>query len=102
MREIEALTRESIVPFLADIFERRGGEAYLGERVTMAEHMLQGAHFAEARGEDALVTVAALLHDIGKLGVPAAILDKPGKLSEHEYEAIKTHPQTGARILEPI
>ena len=45
---------------------------------------------------------AALLHDIGKLGVPAAILDKPGKLSEQEFETIKTHPQTGARILEPI
>ena len=45
---------------------------------------------------------AALLHDIGKLGVPAAILDKPGKLSELEFETIKTHPTTGARILEPI
>ena len=45
---------------------------------------------------------AALLHDIGKLGIPAAILDKPGKLSEKEYETTKTHPQMGARILEPI
>jgi putative nucleotidyltransferase with HDIG domain len=45
---------------------------------------------------------AALLHDIGKLGVPAAILDKEGKLSKKEYETIKTHPQIGARILEPI
>jgi putative nucleotidyltransferase with HDIG domain len=45
---------------------------------------------------------AGLLHDIGKLGVSAAILDKPGKLSEPEYEIIKTHPHKGARILEPI
>ncbi len=45
---------------------------------------------------------AALLHDIGKLGIPAAILDKPAKLNEQEYETIKTHPQIGARILEPI
>jgi putative nucleotidyltransferase with HDIG domain len=45
---------------------------------------------------------AALLHDIGKLGIPAAVLDKPGKLSEQEYETIKKHPQIGARILEPI
>jgi len=45
---------------------------------------------------------AALLHDIGKLGVPAAILDKPGNLSDEEFEIIKTHPQIGARILKPI
>jgi len=45
---------------------------------------------------------AGLLHDIGKLGIPVDILDKLGTLSEKEYETIKTHPQIGARILEPI
>ena len=40
------LDRDTIVPFLADIFARRGGEEYLGEPVTMAQHMLQGATFA--------------------------------------------------------
>ena len=59
------LTRDTIVPFLADIFERRGGEEYLGEPVTMAEHMLQGATMAEAQGLEEDVIVAALLHDIG-------------------------------------
>ncbi len=43
-----------------------------------------------------------LLHDIGKIGVPNAILDKPGPLSDEEYTVIKTHPTIGARILEPI
>jgi len=59
------LTRDTIVPFLADIFERRGGEEYLGEPVTMAQHMLQGATFAEQDGQREDVIVAALLHDIG-------------------------------------
>lgn len=59
------LTRDTIVPFLADIFERRGGEEYLGEPVTMAQHMLQGATMAEAQGLEEDVIVAALLHDIG-------------------------------------
>ena len=59
------LTRETIVGFLADIFERRGGEEYLGEPVTMAEHMLQGAYLAEQAGESEAIVTAALLHDIG-------------------------------------
>lgn len=45
---------------------------------------------------------AALLHDIGKLGVPVAVLDKPGKLSDEEFRIIKSHSTLGARILEPI
>ena len=45
---------------------------------------------------------AALLHDIGKLGISTSILDKPGKLDAQEYEKIQTHPVIGARILEPI
>lgn len=59
------LTPQTIVPFLADIFERRGGEEYLGEPVTMAEHMLQGAALAEEAGMPERIIVAALLHDIG-------------------------------------
>lgn len=61
----EVLTQHNIVDFLADIFERRGGEEYLGEPVTMAEHMLQGATLAEQQGEDEVIIVATLLHDIG-------------------------------------
>jgi putative nucleotidyltransferase with HDIG domain len=45
---------------------------------------------------------AAFLHDIGKIGIPLSILDKPDKLTKEEYEIIKEHPAIGARILEPI
>lgn len=59
------LDSTNIVAFLEDIFERRGGEEYLGEPVTMAEHMLQGATIAEQNGQPEIIIVSALLHDVG-------------------------------------
>jgi len=59
------LDRNNIVDFIGDIFLRRGAESYLGEDVTMSEHMLQAAHLAEqSNASDALIA-GALLHDIG-------------------------------------
>lgn len=48
------------------------------------------------------VRLAGGLHDIGKIYVPAEILAKPGKITEVEYNIIKTHPQVGYDILKPI
>jgi putative nucleotidyltransferase with HDIG domain len=45
---------------------------------------------------------AALLHDIGKLGVSNRILDKPGKLDEEEWKAVRRHPEYTLRILERV
>ena len=45
---------------------------------------------------------AALLHDIGKIGVPREIINKPARLTDEEYEIIKTHPGIGANILDEI
>ncbi|WP_313339195.1 HD-GYP domain-containing protein [Sedimentibacter sp.] len=43
--------------------------------------------------------MAGLLHDIGKMTIPAEILNKPGKLTDEEYEIIKTHPVSAAELL---
>jgi GAF domain-containing protein len=48
------------------------------------------------------VELAAALHDVGKIGVPAEILDKPGPLDEEEWRQIRLHPEIGARIMEPV
>ncbi len=45
---------------------------------------------------------AGLVHDIGKIGIPDAVLNKPGRLTDDEYELIKMHPVIGANILAPI
>ena len=47
-----------------------------------------------------LVRVAALLHDIGKIGIPDAILRKPGPLTEEERQIMQRHPETRYHILD--
>jgi HD-GYP domain-containing protein (c-di-GMP phosphodiesterase class II) len=46
--------------------------------------------------------IGALLHDIGKIGIPDTVLQKPGRLTHEEFEVIKTHPTVGRRILEAV
>lgn len=48
------------------------------------------------------VHLAGHLHDIGKIGVPDAILQKQGRPNEEEWESIRRHPEIGARILSPV
>ena len=48
------------------------------------------------------VYIAGLLHDVGKIGIPDAIITKPERLNEEEYQQIKQHPEIGAKILEPV
>ena len=45
---------------------------------------------------------AALMHDVGKLGVPEAILNKPAKLDEEEWKIMRRHPRIGVDILKPL
>jgi len=49
-----------------------------------------------------LLWSAALLHDIGKIGIPESILNKPGRLSEEEFRIIKSHSEKGCQILKPV
>jgi response regulator RpfG family c-di-GMP phosphodiesterase len=49
-----------------------------------------------------IVHVAGHLHDIGKIGVPDAVLQKQGPLNSAEWKAVRKHPEAGAAILRPV
>jgi putative nucleotidyltransferase with HDIG domain len=73
-----------------------------------AGHSLRVAELAEAVArelhlpeEDSdAIRLAAWLHDVGKIGIPDAVLLKPGPLTQEEFGLVKLHPQIGRRILE--
>jgi len=56
--------------------------------------------FTEKRLDN--LRIAAMLHDVGKIGVEESILNKPGRLTEEEYDKIKQHPEIGVRIIKDI
>ena len=56
--------------------------------------------YSDARQDE--IYMIALLHDVGKIGIPITVLNKPGKLSTEEYELIKNHARMGADILRNI
>lgn len=91
--DIETLNRDTIVDFIGSIFDRRGGEEYLGEPVTMGEHMLQGATIAEQNGQSEEIIVAALLHDIGHFTSEFGTFTMDDTEDRH-------HEDAGAEVLE--
>jgi diguanylate cyclase (GGDEF)-like protein/putative nucleotidyltransferase with HDIG domain len=68
------------------------------QRYAVATAVQLGLTGAELEG----VNTGALLHDIGKLGVPEYVLLKPGRLTDEEFDKIKKHPEIGAAILDPV
>ena len=90
-----SLDRTTIVPFLAELFERRGAEEYLGEPVTVAEHMLQAAAFAEREGASDELVAAALLHDIGHFTSEFGTYAPDDTHDRH-------HDEAGAAVLAPF
>jgi len=77
---------------------------YTGEHVEQTVHY--ATSIAEALGlpqeEVELIKQAAMLHDLGKVGISENILLKRGKLTKKEFDEIKKHPQIGADIIRPI
>jgi gamma-butyrobetaine dioxygenase len=82
----------SMIDYIFSIYARQGSSVYLGEPVTVAEHGLQSAYFAQSAGASGALIVAALLHDIGHL-IDAA----PDDIAEWDSDA--HHEVSGSRML---
>jgi len=71
------------------------------ERVArMARHLAKALGLSESSVQ--IVAQAGLLHDLGKIGIPEAVLRKPAPLTEAEWEAMRQHPVVGAQIVAPL
>jgi CHASE2 domain-containing sensor protein len=103
VRERTAELREAqfeIVRRLAQAAESRDEET--GQHIERISRMCgQLARAAGLSDTDAeLIGEASALHDVGKIGIPDAVLLKPGKLSAEEWDIMRKHPTIGARMLE--
>ena len=65
-----------------------------------SKEIARQAGYSEKMQND--IYMMGLLHDVGKIGVPEAIINKPAKLSDEEYSIIQNHPVMGAKILKNI
>ena len=92
-RSVTNLNAKNIVDFIGSIFEKRGDEEYLGEPVTMGQHMLQGATMAEQSKEPDEIIIGTLLHDIGHF------TSEFGTFSMEDTED-RYHEDAGAAVLE--
>ncbi|MFQ6001830.1 MAG: HD-GYP domain-containing protein [Anaerolineae bacterium] len=74
-----------------------------GHSQRVAEYAVQLGRLAGLSEEELKsLEEAALFHDIGKIGIPEEILNKPGRLTDDEYQMVKAHPQRGEEILKPV
>ena len=106
--EVEIKTQENeslslhVVQTLAEAIDAK--DTYTkGHSGRVAEYAREIARrFGYDRKQQDEIYMMGLLHDVGKIGVPDSVINKPGRLTEEEFAQIKTHPVLGDRILSKI
>ena len=100
---------QMMISILSQIVEFRNGESGLHVmRINMITGMLlerlavKSDKYPLSWAERSMITMASSLHDIGKIGIPEEILNKPGKLTKEEFEIMKQHSVIGAEMLRSL
>jgi len=92
----------STVAALANALEAKDDYTASHARWITDMSMLVGRELQFDRETMKRLELGALFHDIGKIGIPSEILQKPGPLTDAEFEIVKEHPELGEKILAPI
>lgn len=106
--EVEKKTKENeglflhVVSSLASAIDAKDTytNGHSGRVARYAREIARHAGYEGKKLED--IYMMGLLHDVGKIGIPDAVINKPAKLTDEEYAIIKNHPVMGARILGEI
>jgi putative nucleotidyltransferase with HDIG domain len=95
-------THEGALTAMVSALDAREHDTQLHSLRVRAYALYLGKRMGLSRRELLQLGQGALLHDIGKIGIPDDLLMKPGKLSEEEWSVMRTHPAIGGKILESV
>ena len=101
MEEVEKLFLD-VMKAIASLIDAKDGYTHKHSERVAAFGVRLARHLGFDADSRAVVELSGLLHDVGKIGVPDAILNKPGKLTDEEFTQMRLHPVHGARILANI
>jgi HD-GYP domain-containing protein (c-di-GMP phosphodiesterase class II) len=101
MEEVEKLFFD-VMKAIASLIDAKDGYTHKHSERVAAFGVRLARHLGFDADSRAVVELSGLLHDVGKIGVPDAILNKPGKLTDEEFSQMRLHPVHGARILANI
>ncbi len=109
--QVRANTKQStlMTDILSHVVEFRNGESglhviHIRLLTNYILHCLMDSHLELGLTEQeiALISLASALHDVGKIAIPRAVLNKPGRLTDEEFEIIKTHSAIGSDMLKSL
>ena len=108
LSDTTAKMQDGLIVTMADMVENRDSDtgAHIQKTAAYVKIIVEGlqkkGYYSEKIDAKFISDVvrSAPLHDIGKINIPDAVLNKPGKLTDEEFEIIKTHTTTGKKIME--